>query len=215
MSSPVQFYECKRCKQWTKNKKEFLRGLCALCRLTELKTRYIEEKLQYYNKFELNKEIKLIGRKLLQSENLSDDYSDDVSSLDDPDDDNYVPETPVRTGKEKKRISLTQSITSEKSPTESKKGQKRKPSKSTTLPEEAVQKKPKKTVIDKLHYLGSEETDAPEQVKKWFVTVKRNWEGIPNYFPSSSKFDVYVPPNNGAKLPRKLAKTSRSKKDRN
>ena len=73
----------------------------------------------------------------------------------------------------------------------------------------------KKTVIDKPHYLGSEETDAPEQVKKWFVTVKRNWEGIPNYFPSSSKFDVYVPPNNGAKLPRKLAKTSRSKKDRN
>ena len=171
--------------------------------------------MQYYNKFELNKEIKLIGRKLLQSENLSDHYSDDVSSLDDPDDDNYVPETPVRTGKEKKRISLTQSITSEKSPTESKKGQKRKPSKSTTLPEEAVQKKPKKTVIDKLHYLGSEETDAPEQVKKWFVTVKRNWEGIPNYFPSSSKVDVYVPPNNGAKLPRKLAKTSRSKKDRN
>ena len=173
------------------------RGLCALCRLTELKTRYIEEKLQYYNKFELNKEIKLIGRKLLQSENLSDHYSDDVSSLDDPDDDNYVPETPVRTGKEKKRISLTQSITSEKSPTESKKGQKRKPSKSTTLPEEAVQKKPKKTVIDKLHYLGSEETDAPEQVKKWFVTVKRNWEGIPNYFPSSSKFDIYVPPSIG------------------
>ena len=100
--------------------------------------------MQYYNKFELNKEIKLIGRKLLQSENLSDHYSDDVSSLDDPDDDNYVPETPVRTGKEKKTISLTQSITSEKSPTESKKGQKRKPSKSTTLPVEAVQKKPKK-----------------------------------------------------------------------
>ena len=135
----------------------------------------MEEKLQYYNKFELNKEIKLIGRKLLQSENLSDHCSDDVSSLDDPDDDNYVPETPVRTGKAKKRISLTQSITSEKSPTESKKGQKRKPSKSATLPEEAVQKKTKKTVIDKPHYLGSEETDAPEQVKKRFVTVKRNW----------------------------------------
>ena len=79
------------------------RGLCALCRLTELKTRYIEEKLQYYNKFELNKEIKLIGRKLLQSENLSDHYSDDVSSLDDPDDDNYVPETPVRTEQARKR----------------------------------------------------------------------------------------------------------------
>ena len=58
-----------------KGLKEDLRGLCALCRLTELKTRYMEEKLQNYNKFELNKEIKLIGRKLLQSENLSDHFS--------------------------------------------------------------------------------------------------------------------------------------------
>ena len=37
----------------------------------------------------------------------------------------------------------------------------------------------------------------PEQVRKKFVTVKRNWEGSPNYFPSSSKFDVYVPPHTG------------------
>ena len=196
MSSPVQFYECKRCKQWTKDKKEYLRGLCALCRLTELKTRYMEEKLQCYNKFELNKEIKLIGKKLLESENLSDHFSDDVSSLDDPDDENYIPETPVTTGK-KKRISLTQSITTEKSPKELKKGQKRKLSESTALPEEALQKKPKKTVLDRPHDSDSEENDATEEAKKMLMTVKRDWEGIPNYFPSSSKFDIYVPPSIG------------------
>ena len=189
----MQFYECKRCKEWTKDKKEYLRGLCALCRLTELKTRYMEEKLQHYNKFELNKEIKLIGRKMLQSGNRSDHFSDDISSLDDENADNYVPETPERTGKGKKTISLI----SQKSPKELKKGHKRKCSKFTTLPEEAVQEKPKKTVIDKPHDVGSEKSDAPEQVKKKFVTVKRNWEGIPNYFPSSSKFDAYVPPNMG------------------
>ena len=144
MSSFIQFYECKRCKQWTKDKKEYLRGFCTLCRLTELKTRYMEEKLQNYNNFELNKEIKLIGWKLLESGNLSDHFSDDVSSIDDPNDNNYAPETPERTGKEKKRISFTQSITSQKSPKESKKVQKRKLSKSRTLPEEPVKKKPKK-----------------------------------------------------------------------
>ena len=156
----------------------------------------MEEKLQSYNKFELNKEIKLIGKKLLESENLSDHFSDDVSSLDDPDDENYIPETPVTTGK-KKRISLTQSITTEKSPKELKKGQKRKLSESTALPEEALQKKPKKTVLDRPHDSDSEEDDATEEAKKMFMTVKRNWEGIPNYFPSSSKFDIYVPPSIG------------------
>ena len=37
----------------------------------------------------------------------------------------------------------------------------------------------------------------PEQVRKKFVTVKRNWEGTPNHFPSSSKFVVYVPQHMG------------------
>ena len=156
----------------------------------------MEEKLQSYNKFELNKEIKLIGKKLLESENLSDHFSDDVSSLDDPDDENYIPETPVTTGK-KKRISSTQSITTEKSPKELKKGQKRKLSESTALPEEALQKKPKKTVLDRPHDSDSKEDDATEESKKMLMTVKRNWEGIPNYFPSSSKFDIYVPPSIG------------------
>ena len=111
-------------------------------------------------------------------------FQDDVSSLDDPNDDNYVPETPKRIGKEKKRISLTQSSTSQKSPKESKKGQKRKPSKSRTLPQEAVQKETKKkTVTDESHDSGSEENDAPRTSKKKVCDSKeklgRNSKSLP------------------------------------
>ena len=48
----------------------------------------MEGKLQSYNKFELNKNIKLIGCKILESENISDHFLDDISWIVDPDDKN-------------------------------------------------------------------------------------------------------------------------------
>lgn len=42
----------------------------------ELKTKYMEEKLQNYNKFELNKEVKLLGQKIPDSDNNSEQFSD-------------------------------------------------------------------------------------------------------------------------------------------
>ena len=49
----------------------------------------------------------------------------------------------------------------------------------------------KKTIIHEPHeniniYSDNEEIHAPEQVINKTVTVKRNWEGTPNYYPRSS-----------------------------
>lgn len=72
-----QTYECKICKKLTTDKKLTLKGLCALCRLKKLKTKYMHSKLETYNKFELNQEIKIIMEKL-GDETDSDDFSDNI-----------------------------------------------------------------------------------------------------------------------------------------
>ena len=63
-------------------------------------------------------------------------------------------------------------------------------------------KKKKKTIIHETHEIvnidsDNEENDALKRGIKIFVKVKRDWEGTPNYFPSSSKFEVYATPGMG------------------
>ena len=67
-----------------------MKGLCALCRLTDLKTDYMLSKLEKYNNFELDHEIKTLTKKMGDVTD-SEDFSDNISKMDDSEDENFIP----------------------------------------------------------------------------------------------------------------------------
>ena len=138
---------------------------------------------------------------MLESENISDSFSYDISSIDDLDDKNVIPSTPERTKKAQSTTSLTQSSSKnhEKNP---KKVKKKTSEQIQNSPWWTFEKKKKKNIIHETHEIvnidsDNEENDALKRGIKIFVKVKRDWEGTPNYFPSSSKFEVYATPGMG------------------
>ena len=94
----------------------------------------MEEKLQNYNKFELNKEIKLLRQRIFYEDN-SDQYSDNISSMDDSNDKNFVPSMP-QSKTSKSAISLTQ----RSSENSGSKNTEQKSRSSITLPDELLKK---------------------------------------------------------------------------
>ena len=100
-----------------------------------------------------------------------------------------MPETPQR--KSKLGTPLTKKI---KKNSGSKSKKEKAPSSSPTEPLRRKFKKSqvKKRILDS--HLNKDHETSDSETPKTFVTVKRNWEGVPNYFPSSTKFDNYIPP---------------------
>ena len=80
--SEEQVYRCKKCKKLTKDKNDKLKELCASCKLKDLKTKSTICKLEKYNKFELNQEIKTLTQKMGDVTD-SEDFSDNISTMDD------------------------------------------------------------------------------------------------------------------------------------
>ena len=95
MSSKESIYKCKKCKKMCIENNDELKGYCELCRLTNLKIKYTEEKLQQYNKFEIRQQLKRLSKKVdTEDSDESENYfSDEVSCSEDAKDLDYVPDS--------------------------------------------------------------------------------------------------------------------------
>lgn len=129
----------------------------------------------------------------LGDETDSDDFSDNISSMDDSNDENYVPGTPqqkknprlrshclLQESKRKARVKLKK---------EKWKGQHLQKIQLHRSQEKKIQK-----VADTLqeNVDNNEDREIEQEIKTRF-RVKRDWEGIPNYFQSNTKFEMFFP----------------------
>ena len=94
--------------------KEELKSQCHMCRLTQVKEKYMKRKLERYNKFEIKQELKkLIKKKKAEGISDSDDeeyYSDEISCSDRESDHDFIPDSEQKHSKKKSLI--TRNITS-------------------------------------------------------------------------------------------------------
>ena len=130
-----------------------------------------------------------MGKKILNEEN-SNQYPD-ISSMDDTDDENFVPETP-----QVKKLKICSILKPKSNSSSSAVKAKRRnqwvpPPLSPAEPLEENWKKVRKRTLDENTIIDNQ--DLAEKARTYY-TVKRNWEGVCNYFWSSSKFDIYFPP---------------------
>ena len=63
MKEALQDYICKLCNKETHDKKKYLHGHCAKCKLLRLKMTYTASKIEDINKFECHQQIKALKRK--------------------------------------------------------------------------------------------------------------------------------------------------------
>ena len=88
MKEKPQTYICKLCHKETNDKKIYLDGHCATCKLLRLKMSYTASKLEALNKFECHQQIRSLRKKeSLETgkSDLSDNISEDDNNENDPD----------------------------------------------------------------------------------------------------------------------------------
>lgn len=89
MKEALQDYICKLCNKETHDKKKYLHGHCAKCKLLRLKMTYTASKIEDINKFECHQQIKALKRKE-RVDTDEDDFSDNISENDDNKDLDFV-----------------------------------------------------------------------------------------------------------------------------
>ena len=212
MKEAIQKYKCKTCKQETEDKKVYLKGDCATCRLLKVKTQYMKRKVTSLTKFSKHQELKVLLKKEKKIDTDSSDFSDDISEDDNDADLDYVAETPQT---KCKTSFLKKKTPSKITPTAFPKSkspltQKKTPSKIRPTPfprskSPLTQKKkenpPKKVEIDTVDVENAnrdtEESSSESEKEiaaKLKMTVKKDWKGTKNFFPKNKKFTDYVPP---------------------
>ena len=88
MKEKSQKYTCKMCIKETTDKKDYLEGFCATCRLIKIKALYMKEKVKRLIKFQCHQEIKTFKNKKdgeTDSSDFSNNISEDDNTNDDPD----------------------------------------------------------------------------------------------------------------------------------
>ena len=63
MKEAIQKYKCKTCEQETEDKKVYLKGDCATCRLLKVKRKYMKQKVTTLTKFSKHQELKALVKK--------------------------------------------------------------------------------------------------------------------------------------------------------
>ena len=212
MKEAIQKYRCKTCKQETEDKKVYLKGDCATCRLLKVKTQYMKRKVTSLTKFSKHQELKVLLKKEKKIDTDSSDFSDDISEDDNDADLDYVAETPqtkcktsflkkktpskiTPTAFPKSKSPLTQKKTSSKiRPTPF-------PRSKSPLTQKKKENPPKKVEIDTVDVENAnrdtEESSSESEKEiaaKLKMTVKKDWKGTENFFPKNKKFTDYVPP---------------------
>ena len=111
-------YECKTCKQMCEGNREELRSQCHMCRLTQMKEKYMKRKLEI--KQELKKVIKKKKAEGISDSDSEEYYSDEISCSDNESDKDFIPDSEVKSKKKslitknisnkvKRKLTLTQS----------------------------------------------------------------------------------------------------------
>ena len=85
MKEKLQTYLCKLCNKEVHEKKVYLDGHCAKCKLLKLKMSYTEN----INKFEAHQQIKKLRKKEWEDTD-ADDFSDNISGSEDDKDPDFV-----------------------------------------------------------------------------------------------------------------------------
>ena len=82
MKEKLQTYVCKLCNKEVHDKKVYLDGHYAKCKLLRLKMSYTASKIVDINKFEAHQQIKKLRKKEWEDTD-KDDFSDNISGSDD------------------------------------------------------------------------------------------------------------------------------------
>lgn len=211
MKEKIQKYQCKTCGEETEDKKTYLKGDCATCRLFKIKTKYMEQKLANVTKFSKHQEVKALLKKQKQFDTDESDYSDNISQDDNNDDSDYVPETPqISTGKSvlqkktpSKKTPLKKTPSNVRPVPFPKPTSKVRPvllpkSKSKLSPKKRNKKSEKHVELDpgnlETASRDTEESSSDDETTmKLKFTVKKDWQGTENYFPKNQESKNYVP----------------------
>ena len=91
-SSKESRCQCKTCQKFCIGNADQLRHQCHSCRLTQLKSKYVQKKLECYHKFEIREELKALSKKIEKGKlsDIEEYYSDEVSRDENEKDEDFV-----------------------------------------------------------------------------------------------------------------------------
>ena len=186
MKEKLQTYVCKLCNTEVRDKKVYLDGHCAKCKLLRLKMSYPASRLKDINKFEAHQQIKKLRKKGWEDMD-EDDFSEAkiTSMLNKP-----------KPSSRKRPVPFPQDVKKTPPVKRKQKDKYRRPFKSVEDTEQKDMEE-QESASEASEIKSSDSKSSEDECSNLGgikFTVKRDWEGQVNYYPANEEhFIIYYP----------------------